>query len=1184
MMYENSRNILLYPSPKTSEGPDFPFALEKYISPQFFFHTASAEQEREVKEIANLLRSIISKENLASLELFSSWIRSSMPFVTWKHPTTLFNRFSIFMLCFSSQDFKQEEFFVEMVKNQLIPGQEISLYSFRCLHFYLKIYSPQSFLLIESVVALKEHKSVEMMQKRLPAFAETISLGCRSSKAAKSMLLNSLYTTHQQLQFSWQTIFLIQKNLKRWVKRFPHYFDVGLFVELARFLAICSPIYLEQRLAKHVCRLVISKFWMQKTILRALLTNSERRHLCLRLLPTQLHSFFEKKPVLGIFITLSLFDKYESFDEEHVLVAIQKWMPDVLPVKSSRYLYRNPHDERVLILYVEVDKKSGEPFSLQERTLLKKRLLQELKESVQKLMPALFTIRNEEKVMKSIITLSQELNQISSLPQMMLFFEKQTDTALIFTLLLVYLAKGHSIKIEERLQQLNSHLKVSLERREIVGYLEEEEPKEAAIFHVQLPKTMDILRRDFAVNVYKGRQKVVEFLHEIFGEMRDYDGGLILKQQELFFQLQEQFPDLVKEKSSLLENFFYSITPIERQATLPLTKLRTLFSLILTSLEENLKKKDSYVFNHHATERHLFVCIRAENPALKKYILQKTNALPLSARQLTTSIFHFQETIGWGFILESDEPTVFSLWIESLKEAINQWKKEREEFQVLRLNLGSNPISLDPRMAGDHISKVILSMLFEGLMRLVPGNKAELAIARKVDISPDLKSYVFHLRNCLWSNGMPVQAQDFEYAWKKILSPEFKTPFAYFLYPIKNARAAKNGSISLDKIGVYALDDLTLQVDLSHPIPYFLELTALPIFSPVNASIDKANPHWTASEGEAFVCNGPFFIKKNPKGESYLLEKNPLYWDERNIHLNQVIFSTTNARISLEMFKNDELDWLGRPLRPWDSLFELAKSEKTETVFLVNRVYWCSFSVRKFPFNCVKLRQALSLAIDRQEIVEMLCDGVPAFSPLPSNHAQYPFYGNTKGEPELAKQLFEEALKELKLTLGTFPTLRLIYPEAERRQKIATILAHQWKKVLGIDVHGQDCEWSTLFQKITDGDYEMACIGWYPSIDDPLYTLDVFKQDGDELNFPKWEDKEFREIVDAASYETDSVKRNRYLARAEAILIKEVPLIPLIYERDQAIKKNFLNVNIINDFVDFKKINLKKIKQTKNGE
>jgi oligopeptide transport system substrate-binding protein len=205
----------------------------------------------------------------------------------------------------------------------------------------------------------------------------------------------------------------------------------------------------------------------------------------------------------------------------------------------------------------------------------------------------------------------------------------------------------------------------------------------------------------------------------------------------------------------------------------------------------------------------------------------------------------------------------------------------------LSINIKDEPQSLDPRKARQVNSQAIVHMLFDGLMRMGKEGKVETALAHQVEESADHKSYIFHLRDSYWSNGEKVVAYDFAYAWKKVLSPDFPSDIAFLFYPIKNARAAKEGVAPLSEVGITCLDDKTLFVELNEPIPYFLDLVALPMFSPINARLDQENPQWMC-EAKDYVGNGPFMVANWEHQRAFQLKKNPLYWDSAAVHLEEI--------------------------------------------------------------------------------------------------------------------------------------------------------------------------------------------------------------------------------------------------------------------------------------------------------
>lgn len=1148
----------LYSTEEYESHVEEEFALEDWISLEFaIYPTPNSNNPLEVESITSFLRQLIPCDSLTSMKALSKWLGHYLPFFIWRQDDYEMRRFTLSLICFSAEDQKEEEHFIEIIKEQLFPAESVAVSSFWGKRCFLKGTTLAPLFLSQATVVISQRRSSEEIKKNFSAFSQLLSYFFGSPGFRKQALVNDLLASRERTEEA--KIFQIHAFLKLFMRRYPYDFDVGLLSELGHFLAISSSHFRKLRMGRHLSRLVMSHYEIKKKIRRAVLLAPENRHLFLRLLPTRLQTPFETKSVIGLFLGLSLFDKFEHFDEEHVLLTVQKWIPSLQLVQGSFLSYQNHQDEMLLFIYLELEKENGDPLTLKERQLLRRVLQQELKDRVQKLMPHLFSPRNEEQIMKNVILLSRELKDPSSLPHLMLVFEKQIETALIFNALLVFPAtEGLDVQLCE---VKDPTIEVSIERHETVGYFKDGYPKHALLFHVKVAKMPDIFRQDSSVNVYYARQKVYGWIEQAVGEVRDYDGGLILKQQELFSQLQEKFSPLLRERGDLLENFFYSIAPIERQAIIPLVHLETLFSAVLTSLGVSLKKRGAFNLDIQEKERSLFIVIRAESASVKKHLQEATNGADFG-RALTTTVFSFQETIIVGYILYETASTRREQFVDSLKKVLLDWQKEREAFQVLRLNFIERPLAFDPRLAGDEVSKSILQMLYEGLMCLDSSGKACFALAKAVDLSSDHKTYTFSLRKCQWSNGMPVHAFDFEYAWKKVLSPLFQTPFAHFFFAIRNARDAKHGKCSTQEVGIVAEDAQTLRVELEHPLPYFLELIAHPVFSPINAAIDQQRPYWATSEGDSFVCNGPFYLKKNFGDEIYLLEKNPRYWDEKKIALHRIILTKTNERKALEMFKNDETDWLGRPFRPWDSLFEQAKGKGTSRHYLLDCVYWSVFNTRLSPFNSLKLRQAFSYAIDRKEMTAVLDDGIPAFSPLLPQHAHAPFVEQLTAEPEKARELFQEALSELGITAESLAPFQMIYPDGEKRAKTAHLLALQWKKILGIRVIPCGCPWSILFRKVTSGDFQIANIRWSSWVNDPLYTLEAFRWGEDALNLAKWENEEFRQLVERANHEQSAKHRAFFLEQAEKILKVESPIIALYYEKNFAIKKDSLNVQM----------------------
>src|SRR6478752_1698145 len=254
---------------------------------------------------------------------------------------------------------------------------------------------------------------------------------------------------------------------------------------------------------------------------------------------------------------------------------------------------------------------------------------------------------------------------------------------------------------------------------------------------------------------------------------------------------------------------------------------------------------------------------------------------------------------------------------------------DKKKEQELRVNIKTEPFSLNPGLANDSTSSNVLLQTFEGLTRIGKDGKPENAMAKDVKVSDDQTKYTFTIRDdAKWSNGDPVTAKDFEYAWKWALDPKNESQYAYQLYYVKNAQAANEGKGSLDDVAVKATDDKTLEVTLENPTPYFLELTAFYTYFPVNTKIAESNEKWYTNAGENYTSNGPFKLKTWKHNDKIELVPNENYWDKDAVKLKKVeMYMINDNNTELSMFKNGELDWAGMPTGqlPADALPELKK-------------------------------------------------------------------------------------------------------------------------------------------------------------------------------------------------------------------------------------------------------------------
>ncbi len=1135
---------------------DFPLLLENvvctpfHIEPTVAYGFLSQEITQHVASMEKVVRKCIPDDLLKlSASEFKKNLPPILPLLIWNKPNSAPGCIEINCLTHASKEDVLGHQIIDILRAWVIPGKSTPVLFSQTLTFLWDLFPHETFLVLQAKLLMKNSKELNKALLHLPSLSTHLL-----SSLKNPLILRNFFAEHPLLGDIKNAE--VHKNLGIILEKFPSFFDTSILLEMSRFFSLSPKSFSAPRDARLITKIITSHFLMRTYLIRQLSLYPERKHLKLHYIRTELNFFFGSKPVLGLAIAIAPLDKHEFFEESHILEAAQSLLPDVQSVQGSFYSYQGIEDP-LCTLYIELEKKDGSRFTFTEIHLLKKDLESELKRRIEKLVPSIFMIRNEEETMRNILLLSEELKYLSDLPQVMISLEKQTASEMIFVVILVRLVKPGQITLSQSFHAIETQAVFVPDRLQHVGFLRKNYPKEANVFHIKLPKDPSLLRPDYSVNFFLARQKVANVLQEAIGAFRDYNGGMILKQGELFYQFKESFACIAQKNSELLENFFFSLNPIEMQATLPLFSLQILFRQFLEARDIELPKIEHYFLKIEEKNELLFAMIRIQDMAFKEELHATLIRYELWSKSLIHTSFSLQGSLYIGCILLNFDSKKHQIFIEALHEAIHSWKNRIKNQQIIRLSLSHLPSSLDPRMEGDEISAAIAKMLFEGLTRLDEKGKPSLAIAQSVEVSKNATQYLFKLKKCYWTDGSQVTAYDFEHSWKKILSPSFSTPLSHFLHVIKNAQAAKEGNCPIETVGITALAPSVLAVDLEYPTPEFLELVALPIYSPVPHYIDKTHPDWGLRDSEDFVCNGPFLLKKNSHHTRYELVKNTLYWDQEQVKIQQINLSKGSSTIAHSMFQNEEIDWLGMPLRPWEPFFE--EHLETDTCPTLSGVHWALFNTERFPFQNTHLRKAFSLAIDPKELVERLpytC--FPAYAPLPPSHTMnYNLDPNRENETK-ALEYFELALQELGLTRKQFPLITVTFANAILREKTARYLVEKWISLFQIPCRIEKCEHSVFFSKIMKADFQCLTMHWKSLIDHPLYTLKIFKYRNDVINFPRWFHPEYHKHIEQAQQEIDPDKKIQHLAAAERLLAEEAPLIPLYYEKEKIIKKRHL--------------------------
>lgn len=503
--------------------------------------------------------------------------------------------------------------------------------------------------------------------------------------------------------------------------------------------------------------------------------------------------------------------------------------------------------------------------------------------------------------------------------------------------------------------------------------------------------------------------------------------------------------------------------------------------------------------------------------------------------------------------------------------------------QVLRVNDGTEPGTLHPGKSETTNEAWILNHVFEGLMKKdVKGNNV-LGMAKEQKMSEDGLTYTFTIRdNLKWSNGDPLTAKDFEYAWKYALDPATASPYSYVFYYIKGGEAyntseetdpAKLQALK-DAVGVKASDDgKTLTVNLVSPTAFFLDLCAFASYAPVDSKLQEANKDW-ANEAATFVSNGPFKITAWEHKSKIVVKKNDNYYDKDKIKLDEIDFAMIeDAATAWQMYKSGQLD-LGYTL-PSEVIQQLKSSNDKELHIAPDlSFYYYEFNDTKKPFTNVKIRQALSMAINRKDIVENVTLGgqTPAFGFIPPgivlNGKDYrdatPDKNFFTEDVAKAKQLLADGMKEEGITSLTFT---LLYNTDNNHKKIAEAIQDMWKKNLGVDITLENVEMKVKRDREKKFDYDVCRSGWMGDYVDPMTFMDYYVSTNPQNN-SGFKNAEYDDLIKQANSTNDNAKRMDLFQKAEKILADNMAVMPIYYyTKPYALKSNVKGVyEIVNRY------------------
>ncbi|SCG82085.1 ABC-type dipeptide/oligopeptide/nickel transport systems, periplasmic components [Proteiniborus sp. DW1] len=497
----------------------------------------------------------------------------------------------------------------------------------------------------------------------------------------------------------------------------------------------------------------------------------------------------------------------------------------------------------------------------------------------------------------------------------------------------------------------------------------------------------------------------------------------------------------------------------------------------------------------------------------------------------------------------------------------SQGEEKLAAEQVLRVNWGSEPPDLDPQTSTDQVSFWIINAIYEGLVRQQPDGSITKGsgLAEDWRISEDGLTYTFELRDAQWSDGTPITAYDFEYAWFRAIEPETAAEYAYQFYHIKGAEAYNKGEITdRNQVGIKALDEKTLEVELVRPTPFFLSLTSFISYMPAQkAAVENLGEEF-ASSPDKMVYSGPFMIETWDKEQKLNLAKNPNYWDADIVKLERIegdMITDNNTRINL--YDTGELDVTAVP----SEFIEKYKDTPEFGTAADATTWYLQFNMEDEYFSNINIRKAFAYASNRKAYVDnVLADGSIVAGgltpPLLAGKDGKDFAenrGNLYDEYDAAKakEYFETGLKELGITKEEFvKNVSFIGGESTWWSRTMQAMQQMWKDTLGVELKIEQMSFAMRLERYDSKDYGITLAGWGGDYNDPMTFMDLFVTGGGN-NDAYYSNPEYDANIKKAM-EGEGDERIDAMIEAEKHLAEDLPIFPLFHPARVYVQREYV--------------------------
>lgn len=505
-----------------------------------------------------------------------------------------------------------------------------------------------------------------------------------------------------------------------------------------------------------------------------------------------------------------------------------------------------------------------------------------------------------------------------------------------------------------------------------------------------------------------------------------------------------------------------------------------------------------------------------------------------------------------------------SLLISACSNNSSKAKVESEE-QVLNVTISEEIPSLDTAKSMNGTSAHVMQNIFEGLYVLDEKDNPVPGVAKSFEKSTDGKTYIFHLRkDAKWSNGDAVTAHDFVYSWQRTVKPETASQSAYMLFYIKNAETINKGTLSADQLGVKAIDDVTLEVQLEKPIPYFIHLLPLPIYLPQHKSFVEGKGSKYGLEPEHMIYNGPFVLSEWKHEQEFKLKRNDTYWDKNNVKLKEINFHIVkDTATAVNLYETNSID--RTPIN--SSFVDKYKGKRDFHTTKDSAIAMLRFNQKNSVLANIKIRQSLSMALNKEAVVNhFLNNGATAAQGLVpegyKNEKDGKDFRKENGDlavynVEKAKNLWEDAKKELGVE---HITLEFLTFEQDQAKQTAEYMKEELEKNLqGLTIKIKQQPFKQKLQLEQTGQYDMSMVVWGPDYKDPISYLELFTTDNPN-NKMSYSNQHYDELINNAKNDLvlEDQKRWKAMQEAEKILLEGAAIAPLYHTGSAYVQKEYV--------------------------